>query len=55
VAAKTEILSVVTTSVLLAGIVVLLSVVVLVDESVVKAPVEGLLAPTAVAVMPTEL
>ena len=53
VAAKAESLSVVTTKVLEAGIVVPLSVVVLDDDRLVNAPVDGLEAPIAVFVMPT--
>ena len=53
VAAKAESLSVVTTKVLEAGTVVPLRVVVLDDERLVKAPVEGFAAPTAVFVRPT--
>jgi hypothetical protein len=52
--ASAESLSVVTTSVLLAGIVVPLSVVVLLLLNVVNAPVLGLLAPIAVFVRPTD-
>lgn len=53
VAAKAESLSVVTTKVLEAGMVVPLSVVVLDDDRLVNAPVDGLEAPIAVFVMPT--
>jgi hypothetical protein len=53
VAAKAESLSVVTTKVLEAGMVVPLSVVVLDDDRLVKDPVEGLEAPIAVFVNPT--
>jgi len=53
VAAKAESLSVVTTKVLEAGTVVPFSVVVLEDERLVKAPVDGLEAPRAVFVRPT--
>ena len=51
--AKAESLSVVTTRVLLAGTVVPLSVVVLLDDRLVKAPEEGFAAPIAVFVRPT--
>ena len=54
VAAKAESLSVVTTSVLLAGIVVPFRIVVLLDESVVAATVDGLVNPSAVLVMPVD-
>ena len=53
VAAKAESLSVVTTKVLEAGMVVPLSVVVLDDDRLVKAPVDGFAAPIAVFVSPT--
>ena len=53
VAAKAESLSVVTTKVLEAGTVVPLSVVVLEDERLVKAPEDGFAAPIAVFVRPT--